>query len=106
MITYELAKQLKDAGFPQSGRGNLIKANWIDMEIAYKPTLEELIEACGNGFILFKAEKEWCSAILRNGIQEVAYDSNYIDEKYDHFNVGQTPSIAVALLWLELNKKR
>lgn len=40
-MTYELAKQLKDAGYPQLGYSTEPR----------NPTLSELIEACGNQFV-------------------------------------------------------
>ena len=56
-MSYELAKELKDAGFPQEPNG---LGRWIDKfsqtysafapadgSDAYIPTLSELIEACG-----------------------------------------------------------
>ena len=53
-MNYKLAKQLKDAGFPQGGEdrnGNWIspifypgKSKKIDMKIVYVPLLEEVIE--------------------------------------------------------------
>jgi hypothetical protein len=49
---YELAKELKDAGFPQKhhydeqGRRN----DFCEPEVVSNPTLEELIEACGEDF--------------------------------------------------------
>ncbi len=125
MISYELAKQLKEAGFPNSQDWFEEKTVCKECEAPYenkpcekcgwyggytftvKPhiSLSELIEACGDNLIMFRAEKEWCVAIMRNGIQEVSYDATYIDEKFDHFNVCSTPEEAVANLWLELNKK-
>lgn len=60
MITYEIAKQLKETGFPQKSveyRDFLItvgdkpidehSAKEMGYEYAYVPTLSELIEACG-----------------------------------------------------------
>ena len=51
-MKYELAKALKDAGFPQSGKGtwtyhpdNLV-TRYSDR--VYDPTLSELIDACGD----------------------------------------------------------
>lgn len=64
-MTYELAKQLKDAGYPQLYRegmgyfdrnGNYNESacseynNDMDWSIC-EPTLSELIEACGNSFL-------------------------------------------------------
>lgn len=44
-MKHELAKELKDAGFPQSGKG----ATYVDLsskDSFYIPALEELLEAC------------------------------------------------------------
>lgn len=48
MINYELAKKLKDAGFPQKdicGHCGYLNIDYTD--VAFIPTLSELIEACG-----------------------------------------------------------
>lgn len=108
-MNYELAKQLKDAGFPQIH-------NWCeehkhdDVECpinSYEsnrdadiPTLEELIEACGDDF------------------GEVGLAGSYEDRGrwrasqgwdgyggYDNDVYADTPTEAVANLWLSLNKK-
>jgi hypothetical protein len=54
-MNYELAKELKDAGFPQEGNGARIappdKIVVRRDDFAYAPTLEELIEACGENFM-------------------------------------------------------
>ena len=51
---YDLAKQLRDAGFPQGGNGKWIgppdKIVWRSGDRAYVPTREELIAACGTEF--------------------------------------------------------
>lgn len=60
------------------------------------PTLEELIEACGNGFMNLR--KVW---------DENGNITNFIaegDHSTDILAIGKTPSEAVAKLWLELNK--
>jgi hypothetical protein len=53
-MDYELAKSLMDAGFPQIGKGSLIgsldKLVWRSGDRVYVPTLEELIDACGENF--------------------------------------------------------
>ena len=53
-MNYDLAKQLRDAGFPQGGNGKWIgppdKIVWRSGDRAYAPTLEELIAACGTEF--------------------------------------------------------
>jgi hypothetical protein len=66
MISYELAKHLKDAGYPQTlGRGYKshgkipINSSPEEMERieCYFPTLSELIEACGPMFHSLNAEE-------------------------------------------------
>ena len=88
-MNYELAKQLKDAGFPQIGSGFTLYPNdGIHKEVRF-PTLSELIEACGgNSKALIQQNNKtmWEYAIDGQGA------------------VGQTPEEAVANLWLELNK--
>lgn len=102
-MNYELAKKLKDAGFPQGGRGwvfNLVDDGpeydevWTTVEYptiqTRAATLSELIAACGADFnMLIRVDNEdW-------------YAGNYTDIKKD----GTTPEEAVANLWLALNEK-
>lgn len=107
MITYELAKELKDAGFPQVGldvmnkdldvfverNGATCRAwNRIDSEACRVPTLSELIEACSNscgGFSLKDESSQW---------DTYGYHSESFYEN------GQTPEEAVARLWLAIHK--
>jgi hypothetical protein len=91
-MTYELAKQLKDAGFPNDW------THWNDDDdfrgyIA--PTLSELIEACGDRFYkLYRREGEgWYTQAGCESIEEPE-ESN-----------GATAEEAVAKLWLALNSK-
>lgn len=138
MISYELAKQLKEAGFPQKRdpkKGELFSylayykddfnievgtydtccasssfnydeyVNAVDFKeceessigasgwVCYIPTLEELIEACGD-----EKFSLWC------------YPHGYIigftpGSMKDDMRICKTPSEAVARLWLALNKK-
>ena len=106
MINYELAKQLKDSGFSQTyntkqiyvGRicGALevdhLKCNDYDCYVVPEeypnPTLEELIDACGDGF---RSLERYYSK--EKGI---TWTSNDLQVWY------QTPEEAVAELWLEL----
>ena len=44
-MNYELAKDLKDAEFPQAGNGTTY-VDLLSKESFYVPTLEELLEAC------------------------------------------------------------
>lgn len=117
MITYELAKQLKDVGFPQKGVGVFRRADgeWHDDgtknpkweedkdKYAYAPTLSELIEACGEGFDVLSRDTS-------EGKDKVVWlVNNYISPESIIDNMawieGSTPEEAVANLWFELNKK-
>lgn len=103
-MKYELAKELKDAGFlhedwemttSEDTPEELVTGVTID---CYKnpPTLLELIEACGEGF----------SDLGTNRNQGIWFCNNecppYVDVDWDEC---KTPEEAVAKLWLALNKK-
>lgn len=108
MLTFESAKELKDAGFPQAGEGKILLPG-IDSPIevlteimahrelsssaVYVPTLSELVEACGGNFYILAREKHeiWAA-------QDHGHFGRTISE-------GTTPEEAVARLWLALNKK-
>lgn len=118
-MTYELAKQLKDAGFPQGkpnaktlipkpDDGPINEDIWSDMggmrnphiiyEIAtayYVPTLSELIAACGDRFhSLVKTETGWEAVEER---VQAYFESGEFEE-------GKTPEEAVSRLWLKLHE--
>lgn len=83
---YELALELKKAGFPQLEEGDYVSI----------PSLEQLIEACGeklNGLI--NKGGVW---IATGGEHRGFYGDDFVP-------VGKTPTEAVARLWLALNKK-
>jgi hypothetical protein len=97
----ELAKKLKDAGFPIpecpawiiNGDGPMGAVIWKDK---YIPTLSELIEACGKRFFKLQFhERDGWSA-----------QSN-IFTGFDTLEKGgySTPEEAVANLWLALNSR-
>ena len=113
-MTYELAKELKEAGFPMikwwvkfdddkhvvfavdssSGTRFVVhvgKEGWI------LPTLSELIEACGElglfNSLTYCGEGEW-EAVGITKETNIELDGR-----------GLTPEEAVARLWLALNKK-
>ena len=105
MIDYKLAKQLKEAGFLQKGksgehwakgyqggkRTTFIACSMMcgSKDECYIPTLSELIEACGDRFFELRKDPErWSCAGRVEGI-------NFY---------GKTPDIAVAKLYLKLNK--
>ncbi len=106
-MDYKLAKELKDAGFPQNEKGDWFYGVKLGVRAAYKPTLSELIEACGDGFKnLYR-----CTSNPFTGAPQV-YWSCDLDHKGTVATSGtdgkfgfETPEEAVARLWLALNKK-
>lgn len=99
-MNYELAKELKDAGFPHKcdkhggndGYDEYCQYQDWDKEIGYIciPHLSELIEACGNDFANLKSfSHDWSAEAMRDEFTE---------------GNGSTPEEAVARLWLALNK--
>lgn len=107
MISYKLAKKLKDAGFPQHVKDGSVRhidaCDWGRIECAqpYAPTLSELIDACGDDFIQLALEKlkigKWCA---QGGWEE---HRDCRAPKHDAY--GSTPEEAVGRLWLALNRK-
>ncbi len=114
-MNYETAKQLKDAGFLQRPQGSFVsRYEGIDGKIyellfqyvegketeglIYAPTLEELIEACGDSVYLC------CETVGGRRIyvaaQELKTNGDWVNSR-----AGDTPKIAVARLWLALNQK-
>lgn len=117
-MNYELAKKLKDAGFPQKPKSEfplfICEDNKEPLQV---PTLSELIEACGEGFkaLIDEGEsfeinpdyskgkmihKRWMAGIPYGFDDGSAFITD--DKKYGD---GNSPEEAVANLWLELNKK-
>jgi hypothetical protein len=92
MLSYELAKQLKEAGFP-----NVLLQNTPDEIINYNdcpeciPTLSELIDACreDNGLFVMAIEKSSKGNSTTVGISGLSES-------------GDSPEEAVAKLWLNL----
>jgi hypothetical protein len=89
-MNYELAQELRDAGFPLR-----IRLNRLIQKVLEAPTLEELIEACGDReLVLSKHESavdgkyEWRAIVLHQ----------------EPLVFGATPVEAIARLWLALNK--
>ena len=92
MIPFELARKLKDAGFPQSKLARAQQQAGYDY--VGMPTLAALIEACGEGF----------GALGRESDRWVACE--YVSERGEWSNAheGETPEDAVARLWLSLHQ--
>ena len=93
-MNYELAKQLKDAGFPQLDRREIYVRNDVTGERSWVafPTLEELIEACGKHLSILRPYQDTWQANNSN-----SEDADFCSGE------GSTPTIAVAKLWLALN---
>ena len=92
-MKYELAKELRDAGFPQIGNGKSVcppdalfmrRGDSVD-----SPTLSELLLACGIPFTLA-------------GTIAAADASPWLAESKGLTANGATPEEAVARLWLGL----
>jgi hypothetical protein len=109
-MTHELAKKLKDAGFPQTGTGlwvcNIGKLAIADFDpggitgiaqddFCYLPTLSELIAACGSES--FRLEDiDTTHPKPKFGWRAM---------KYMKAALGKTPEEAVSNLYLALHEK-
>lgn len=91
-ISGDLALELKAAGFPQKGDTVFIGAN---DEVAVEPSLEELIDACGEEFDKLQLEETRPNKWFAYGGEAM----------FTLCGIGSTPEEAVARLWLALNKK-
>ncbi len=111
-MNYELAKELKDAGWhewPETLMGKPISTVHGDADgWYYFPPLSELIEACGD-ILLFKLPKdnEWDSSekdvwVASTVEKYLCADTYFIDTNFNG-ETGSTPEEAVARLWLALN---
>ncbi len=106
-MNYELAKKLKDAGFPQrevshTGQHWVARDGYVaahqggDETECLIPTLEELIEACGDEFysLVYATDNDWRAFSETNQWNTIATAD------------GVTPTIAVANLWLNLQHEQ
>lgn len=113
MLSYELAKKIQDSGFEYKPRlhamilpdNSILTLGTTDEEAKdgiYEPLLSELIEACGdfpNQFSLYGRDKDrWETSMIPTQIFGALLKATITE-------YGDTPEIAVAKLWLELNKK-
>lgn len=111
-MNYDLAKKLKDAGFPLKGADTTTTSELVftsptsTAHYWILPTLSELIEACGEIF-LWKWETKWCAGYHEPSDNHGEWDDCYIDLSFKEGEIGygETPEIAVANLWLALNQK-
>lgn len=111
-MNYELAKKLKDAGFPLKVCES--SYDWKGQQIVqfddfnnekkhntkyFVPTLSELIEACGDGFDGITRREVGKRLDYYNAFAVGGFSSGIIIGK------GKTPEESVANLYLELHKK-
>jgi hypothetical protein len=99
-MNFELANALKQAGFPQDGRGSRV-ANPERIvarrdDFAYVPTLEELIESCGEQFRGLQRLENGAWYCTANALD---WTTNGIEA------LEWSPTEAVARLWLALNNR-
>lgn len=96
LITYELAKQLKDAGFPQRTEHYIDPDNTIFP--LFCPTLSELIEACGEDFRWLKRNRHDKERVF------MAQGRPHPVGNKEPKCWGKFPEEAVARLYLALHK--
>lgn len=121
-MDYKLAKELKDAGFPQSSSPDadvvydIICAGTPDIDYVdpcFAPTLSELMGAFQGRYKYIGALINDAQILLRKSISasgiiyiaslDGAWESPEIEQEWRF--VCSTPEEAVARLWLALNKK-
>ena len=103
-MNYQKAKELKEAGFPQDEENLKCACNFIksgeeptesvydcNTERVYDPSLDELIEACGDNILRID--------FLHDINEVIAYG------RREDTGVGVETKEAVTNLWLALNKK-
>jgi len=97
-ITYELLRDLKNAGFPlKTGYGLNFDYN-VDGTKVHVPTLSELIASCGEAF----------GRLRKWNYQWFASAGKCTDEVKDFWEIdkmGDTPEAAVAKTYLEIKRK-
>lgn len=92
-MNYELSKKLKDAGFPQKKSGIFAfdevyetdEGNLITGNSAYKPSLSELIEACGEKFSFIEKQHGY-----ENNLSWTA-----LDYEGEYRTFGSTPELSL-----------
>lgn len=106
-MNYELAKELKDAGFPQ-GHSGMYPPDQKEHDLhalAYVPTLEELIEACGDKILVLKhTPSNYHGDPESTPMNWFAWGGEDRGNYFSFQHSGYTPTEAVAHLWLALKK--
>lgn len=98
-MKYELARRLKEAGYPQKEDGYWTHEIYVE-GTAYPPTIHELIDACMDGehelVLRWRPESRW-SAIQEGKV----LGGGWFEMGTDIFDC-ETPEEALAELWLAL----
>lgn len=105
MISQQRAQELKDAGFPQREvvMHQVLRTKNERAAAVYMPTLEELIDACGNTFRAIT--KHYGQIGATNHVTPWYSAETYLMANNAVGPTGPTPTDAAAGLWLELHKK-
>jgi hypothetical protein len=90
MLSYEKCKELKEAGYRVPGMRP--GPRFWSGDGVHEPTLEELIEACGDDMLNLDQDNGWGCLV-------------WCATNYEEYGDGDTPAEAVANLWLALNAK-
>ena len=99
-MTYELARELKDAGFPQKENPTYV---WSDNSNSrstfdcYVPTLDELAFECGDELSALKRTDDGFWTTIRRSTD----GGLFVD-----FSTYQTPEEALSRLWLSIQRQR
>lgn len=103
MIEYQLAQQLKNAGFPKDIQFEEVGVSQLsyDIKVVNAPTLSELIEACGDGFrsLTYHSKRTEESTYRRWIAKSGTRTGKFL-------KTGKTPEEAVAKLWLALQDQK
>ena len=86
-MNFELAKQLKEAGFPQSVPNSVDAQGWT----FYQPTLSKLMESLPDHCGLQRDDWGWCM---------------YVKGLLRESTISKTPEEAAAKLWLEFKGRK
>ena len=115
-MKYELAKKLKDAGFPQKGLEGYKQGTNVELDNhVYTPTLSEIIKALGDKFD--RLERLEDSFEGKQGIWWRAYPTSKAFETMDShgecpimeccgYEAGDDPEEAMTRLYIALNEPR
>lgn len=108
-MKYELAKELKEAGFPfDFGNATVLDLNPPFYSFDRYPSLEELIEACPKMIPFSETHGYGYDGKFTLNVYQDSWHAGYelIDGWYEGgIGEGTSPVEAVARLWLAINKK-